>query len=168
MKGKIFQHCRRNLVRLEWGCTSLGLDVLEVQTSEWFLLLHPFDSHARVPFLQKPRLRKQNRKVRPISASQFSVWAPQIFVSLPCGLHCATSNKKYMSAHLWHVALKMLYNGRKILSMLQMERSRLGFYVPSAREAWGILQSSGHQSNRLAVQILNRIYNLSVPQSTYK
>lgn len=70
-------------------------DALNVQTSKWFLLL-PFDPRARVPFLQNPRLRKRNRKVGPISASQFSVWAPPIFVSLACWLHCGTSREKYL------------------------------------------------------------------------
>lgn len=67
-------------MHLEGSCTSLGLDTLKVQISEWFLLLHPFNTQAQIALLQKSRLRKQNKKVGPIRVSQFSVWAPLMFL----------------------------------------------------------------------------------------
>lgn len=65
-------------MHLEGTCTSLGLDTLKVQISEWFLLLHSFNTQAQIPLLQKSR--KQNKKVGPIRVSQFSVWAPLMFL----------------------------------------------------------------------------------------
>lgn len=107
------------------------------------------------PIPEFPSHRRKTRKVAVMRASYFSTGASPIFpFHFPV---CYTYSTVLTS-------LQVLYNGRKIPCVLQMESLRHGFCLGKPGVSCGLLDIN----QSLAVQILHRICNLSVPQSTYK
>lgn len=130
------------------SCTSLMLSMSRSVSG--------FCCSLSTPIPEVPSCRRKTRKVGVMRASYFSTGAPPIFpFHFPV---CYTYSTTLTS-------LQVLYNGRKILYVLQMESLRHGFCLGELGVSCGLL---GISQRSLAVQILNRICNLSVPQSTHK